>query len=566
MALSKTDTAESQFRVSVAVAGVRRFVLTLLSALLVGCGGGGSDSVAPPQEQSIEFAQPGPFNLVVGDTLSNEASGGAGTGAISYSSSDTAVATVDATGQLTVVGFGTATITAEKAADRHYLAARDDYTVHVPIRVPMTAWVGREDAQVTVNVPLSAGSMAFFRSNEANCDPNHTTCANGHVDMVNGQTAVDDTTFTLNQVAHYVLQQPGGANQALLRVSAEERSSLRTNANNADFHPREQHQVVVHNNRLWVIGGLGYRSDGGLRNDVWWSVDGVTWTEVPNNGERFSPRRLHQAVSFKDKLWVIGGFEGPNDGTTDDSKDDIWYSEDDGVTWKVVAHTARLRFSGRSGHQVVVHDDQLWLIGGWDGGPHNVQGQGSHKIDVWWSEDGVTWEEKMIDEPSGYAPSGGHQVVSYKDDLWLIGSGSRGKASNDELWRYDDDGNQWTKIPRDDTNLDESLGTRHFNNRAVVHNDRLWLIPGLEEDLKTNSEILWTDNGTDWTTEEMDFPRRWQQGVVSYNNRLWVIGGIYNFQESQTWWNLFRNDVWRSSEDGLDWRFGYKDVFLQTLP
>ena len=73
-------------RVSLAVAGLRRFVLTLLSALLVGCGGDGSDSGAdmavptpvPPdtglEPQRIGFDQPGPFNLVVGDTLSNVAS------------------------------------------------------------------------------------------------------------------------------------------------------------------------------------------------------------------------------------------------------------------------------------------------------------------------------------------------------------------------------------------------------------------------------------------------------------------------------------------------------------
>ena len=90
MALSKADTAESQFnafgwpnrearsdvdpsegwgllgkraltnaplshRVSVAVVGVRRFVLTLLSALLVGCGGDGSGRQQPPLNEAPVF-------------------------------------------------------------------------------------------------------------------------------------------------------------------------------------------------------------------------------------------------------------------------------------------------------------------------------------------------------------------------------------------------------------------------------------------------------------------------------------------------------------------------------
>ena len=522
-----------------------------------------------PASQAITFDQPGPLNLVVGDTLSNVASGGAGTGAISYSSSDTAVATVDATGQLTVIGFGTATITAEKAADRQYLAARDDYTVHVPIRVPMTAWVGSTNAQVTVNVPLSAGSMEFFRSNEANCDPNHTTCANGHVDSVIGSQTVEDTAFTLNQVAHYVLQQSGGANQALLTVSAEERSGLRTNANNADFHPREDHEVVVHNNRLWVIGGYDALLPDVRTNDVWWSVDGVTWTEVPNNGERFTPRSGHQAVSFKNKLWVIGGSETeiidnkPNDVSTDD----IWYSEDDGVTWKEVARISRRFSSGRSGHQVVVHkndvsnEDELWLIGGWDSVAKEF---GS---DVWRSEDGETWEPVTSELHSDYVPGKGHQLVSYKNQLWLIGYWDH----NNQVWRSDN-GEDWVRLEGStDFSLERALGTRHFNNRAVVHNNRLWLIPGSEATRKqSSSEILWTQNGTDWTKEEVDFPRRHLHGFVSYNNRLWVIGGVHSYYKetptSNSYVTFYRNDVWRSSEDGLDWRFGYKDVFLQTLP
>ncbi len=59
------------------------------------------------------------------------ATGGQGDGAISYSSSATAVATVDSTGKVTIAGVGKTTITATKAADTNYNEASDGYILQV---------------------------------------------------------------------------------------------------------------------------------------------------------------------------------------------------------------------------------------------------------------------------------------------------------------------------------------------------------------------------------------------------------------------------------------------------
>ena len=60
------------------------------------------------------------------------ASGGSGIGAITYSSSNTAIATVDASsGRVTINGVGTTQITASKAADNNYHVAHAYYTLTV---------------------------------------------------------------------------------------------------------------------------------------------------------------------------------------------------------------------------------------------------------------------------------------------------------------------------------------------------------------------------------------------------------------------------------------------------
>ena len=57
--------------------------------------------------------------------------GGSGNGAVTYESDDTAVATVDSSGEVTIKTTGTTTITATKAADANYNEATASYTLTV---------------------------------------------------------------------------------------------------------------------------------------------------------------------------------------------------------------------------------------------------------------------------------------------------------------------------------------------------------------------------------------------------------------------------------------------------
>ena len=69
-----------------------------------------------------------------------------------------------------------------------------------------------------------------------------------------------------------------------------------------------------------MIGGF----DGGYKNDVWSSSDGVTWTQESASAA-FPVRADHQVVAFNNKLWLIGGYDGSR-------KNDVW-SSSDGVNW-----------------------------------------------------------------------------------------------------------------------------------------------------------------------------------------------------------------------------------------
>jgi hypothetical protein len=72
------------------------------------------------------------------------------------------------------------------------------------------------------------------------------------------------------------------------------------------FGARCNHSSVVHNGKMWIIGGYKNQSGGGYQNDLWSSSDGITWTQV-TSAAGFSARGSHSSVIYDEKIWVFGG-------------------------------------------------------------------------------------------------------------------------------------------------------------------------------------------------------------------------------------------------------------------
>jgi len=150
----------------------------------------------------------------------------------------------------------------------------------------------------------------------------------------------------------------------------------------AGWSPRLASGAVVFKGRMWILGGTEnyYFGDAkSPKNDVWSSADGKDWKcETPN--APWSPRAYHAAVVHDDKIWIIGG---GNYLPEYHALNDVWCSSD-GVNWEQVTEKApwgpRLWFSS------VVYRDRIWVLGGWANNPSENWG------DVWHSPDGKNWE------------------------------------------------------------------------------------------------------------------------------------------------------------------------------
>jgi hypothetical protein len=183
---------------------------------------------------------------------------------------------------------------------------------------------------------------------------------------------------------------------------------------NAPWAGRRNHSLVVFDKKLWVIGGAmssGSPNQTPTRfyNDVWSSADGVKWTKVTDAAE-WSGRDNQQVLVFDNKLWLVGGTDhrdvwssrngkdwtrvlttAPWDGRRGAgvvvyakkmwffgglSRNDVW-SSNDGKDWQKVFEPAP--WSTRGAEFSVAFRDAIWIYGG-KTGREDSWGESS---DVW---------------------------------------------------------------------------------------------------------------------------------------------------------------------------------------
>ncbi|NMB78558.1 MAG: PKD domain-containing protein, partial [Methanomicrobiales archaeon] len=193
---------------------------------------------------------------------------------------------------------------------------------------------------------------------------------------------------------------------------------------NAAWTKRTKHATAVHNNKMWVVGGSDYIGQGTLKNDVWSSSDGVTWTQATGSAA-WTPRMDHALVSFNNKLWMLGGYDW-----TYNRKNDVW-SSSDGATWSQA--TASAAWSGRQSFKTLVFNNKIWVLGGETGS--------GYANDVWSSSDGIIWTRVMATAPWSARREFGATVFDNK--MWIFGGYSNAGYLND-VWSSPD-GITWTQ-------------------------------------------------------------------------------------------------------------------------
>ncbi len=163
--------------------------------------------------------------------------------------------------------------------------------------------------------------------------------------------------------------------------------------------------VAYHDGTMYLMGGTD--QDGNTYNDVWKSLDGRNWTELTSAAE-WSIRRNSAAVSHDGRLWMLGGLKGGSARVND-----VWYStgsgeEEVGVSW--VQATEEAEWSDRDELTAVSFKNRIWVMGG-------RESSSSTYLDVWHSEDGISWEKAEDVGLSGFKSING--AVVFDDSVVL---------------------------------------------------------------------------------------------------------------------------------------------------
>lgn len=221
------------------------------------------------------------------------------------------------------------------------------------------------------------------------------------------------------------------------------------------FERRHAHNTMLWHDALWMIGGDFHQ--GKENHDVVTSSDGVHWRTVLGPGARNDPpwsrRVLQMSGVFAGKLWTAGGQSVTANLDDVVYHNDVW-SSDDGEHWTQVAADAPASNTRWGGCGVVdglvEFHNELWLVGC---ARERADAVGHAMFnEVWSTRDGVSWRRHSDPPWTGKIWS---NIVVWQERLWVLFGYTYGDVAHglppgnaNEVW-FSDDGETWDHLPFD---------------------------------------------------------------------------------------------------------------------
>lgn len=222
------------------------------------------------------------------------------------------------------------------------------------------------------------------------------------------------------------------------------------------FADRRGHTVTDFGGNIWLIGGYNIDTVA----DIWYSPDGMNWTELPPSEIPFRfGLGYHSTFIFGTKMYVYARGEG------------IW-STADGFSW-ILENADPFPVRGRQ--QTVVLNDVIYVISG------SIAGSGPTN-EIWQSTDAINWSLVTITGDI-FSPREYFTATVYNDKIWII-SGEDATDSPPNIW-YSPNGSTWSKF-------DETFPLiARFGHVTLNYNGELWVFGGYDYSTGRRTGQIW---------------------------------------------------------------------------
>jgi hypothetical protein len=281
-----------------------------------------------------------------------------------------------------------------------------------------------------------------------------------------------------------------------------------TTHGNADWIAREYFAAVTMDGKIWVLGGVTYT---GYPTDVYYSVDGESWTTATSNAG-WSAGYGFPSIVNDGEIMVIGGF-----GSTG-SQNDVYVSEGGGLEWTTA--TLNAGFSNRWGHQIVKYGDYYYMTGG--------LGLSFNK-EVWKSSDGVAWTQ--IQDNAAWQARMDHRMVVFNDAIYLLGGLNGDFEYLNDIWKSSD-GISWTQVT-----TEGEMWSGRMRSCSFVYGNKIWVISG-GSSAGEYSDIWVSDDAIHWSEVPQagaHWAARTGAACVIHDDQLWIMGGTDGTRFHDVW-------------------------------
>lgn len=234
-------------------------------------------------------------------------------------------------------------------------------------------------------------------------------------------------------------------------------------------------QVINYHNELYLVGGIEGVQVGGFRSaGIWKSTDAREWQLIQNNPSFGA--FCESFYTFNDKLWCYSGGQHHNG----------FWSSTDGISW--IKEGPAIAFN-RSEMVFYTANNKLFMAAGCE----NCKEENYDlKNDIWSTTDGITWIKEL--EHALFPPLANANIIWFKG-TWVLTGGYTENGLHDKSL-VSDDGIHWRTLGNDVFGVGP-----HGQHEIINFKDELYLYPDVSA-YSPSGPLLGITQGVIWKSSD----------------------------------------------------------------